>query len=277
MSSACSRVFSTTELLEAILSHLPPVHLLHAQLISRTFNTLITSSPKLQQLLFFRPSSTKEWIINPLLRQHFLPWFVMPEEQWGPRRDYDVLKLMDWTKSPASLTAGLRVDASWRKMILVQPPAKELHVVRWEHGQGGTSEELATVTFPTEFVTMGRVYDVTESFLCAEYGSFATFGLAFRDGDAGPKMTLYLTSTMQCTGSRPANAALRSQGAVISYELEWKWGRTDGGDDDVSLNMDWKTDLTVERGGVEESEWEEWREKKGWVSNRRSNRRKVRE
>jgi hypothetical protein len=57
MTSAIERVFATPELLEAILIQLTPTNqLLRAQLISRLFHTTITTSPKIQQLLFFRPN-----------------------------------------------------------------------------------------------------------------------------------------------------------------------------------------------------------------------------
>jgi hypothetical protein len=73
----------------------------------------------------------------------------------------------------------MRRDASWRRMNIVQPAARELQVVRWTHAQGGDSETLTTLPFLGEFVTMGRVCDITESFLRDTIHMYASFGLAF--------------------------------------------------------------------------------------------------
>lgn len=83
MSSATSLVFSTPELLESILSYLPLPSLLQAQRLSRSINVLIRTSPTLQQCLFQKPSkSTPNWHLNPLLRQHFPPFFFIPQDLW---------------------------------------------------------------------------------------------------------------------------------------------------------------------------------------------------
>ncbi|KAF2033828.1 hypothetical protein EK21DRAFT_32802, partial [Setomelanomma holmii] len=179
MSSPVNLVLSTPELLESILFHLTPAHLLTAQQISQTFRTTITSSPKLQYKLFLRADPNqpkKEWLINPLLRKHFLPWFVMPDGRFSSR-DYDSLQRMDWVSSKAKRAAFLRKEASWRNMLLMQPAPKELHLIRWTHAMGGDSEAYATIPFPGGAVTMGRVYDVTEQLLRYYMGSYPSFGL----------------------------------------------------------------------------------------------------
>jgi hypothetical protein len=160
MASACECVMSTPELLETVFIQLNSLSaLLHAQLVSRHFHTVIASSPKLQQKLFFRPSANREdsqqWTLNPLLRQHFVPFFLtrsMP--------DYASFKLMDWVKSKPE--AFLRADASWRQMLIVQPPPAEVTVVRLSEGQGGECEEQAIVPFHDRLcggLTMGIIYD----------------------------------------------------------------------------------------------------------------------
>lgn len=267
MTLAVERVLATPELLEAILIQLTPINqLLCAQLISRLFHTTIASSPILQQLLFFRADTArdaKDWSVNPLLRQHFLPWFAGPSEGSFGSRDYNVLKLMDWTTSPLTLAAFLRPEASWRNMLLMQPPPKELQVVRWVHGQGGDSENVATVSFADKSagaVTMGRVYDIMELYLRWDFGSFASFGVGFDDGEMGPEMTLYLRMTQQCCPSDSTKATLKSEGAEITKGLDWE-KRVE----DVllrvrrRLKMEWFTQLTEERGGVGKVEWEEWK------------------
>jgi hypothetical protein len=259
MTSAIERVFATPELLEAILIQLIPTNqLLRAQLISRLFHTTITTSPKIQQLLFFRPNPTrltKDWFINPLLRQHFLPWFAPSEGRFGSR-NYDTLKLMDWTTSPSTRDAFLHPEASWRNMLLTQPQSTELKVVRWIHGQGGDSEHVALVSFPAKAVTMGRVYDIAESFLREESASFPCFGVGFDQGKTGLEVTLYLRMTSQCSPRyKPMEVTLNSAAAEMLQGLEWK--STNG--NRRRLKMDWSTELSEERGGVGEEEWEEWK------------------
>jgi hypothetical protein len=268
MSSASSRVFATPELLEAILIQLTPLnHLLHAQLISRTFHTVIANSPKLQQLLFFRTNTSrnpKDWSINPLLRQHFLPWSA-PASGRFDSRDYDVLRRMDWTKSPATCDAFLRPEASWRNMLLMQPPPKSLKVVMWMHGQGGDSESIADVSFadkPAQGVTMGRVYDITESWLRDADDSYPAFGIDIEDGEMGPQMTLYFRMTVQCCVDEgdEFGMSLKSQGQEMTWhQLEKKEEEMyEDAFGSTRLTMEWKTGLTEERGGVGQEEWEEW-------------------
>jgi hypothetical protein len=263
MASAMERIFATPELLEAIVIQLTPIdQLVRAQLISRLFHTTITTSPRVQQLLFFRPDpirNPRDWSLNPLLRKHFLPWFAPPEGRFGGR-NYDTLKLMDWTTSASSLDAFLRSEASWRNMLLTQPPSKELKVVRWIHGQGGDSEDIAFVPLPAKTVTMDRVYDIAESFLREESASFPSFGVEFKAGETGPEATLYLRMTMQCCPQYdPLEVMLKSEtaNAEILRGLEWK--STDEGRDWRRLEMEWSTELSEERGGVGEGEWEDWK------------------
>ncbi|KAF2832166.1 hypothetical protein CC86DRAFT_462525 [Ophiobolus disseminans] len=263
MSCARDRVFSTPELLEAILIQLTPIHhLLQAQRISRLFQQAIKSSPTLQQQLFFRPSTsrmTNDWALNPLLRRYFLPWFVGPQHG----RNYDTLKYMEWvSNSQTASPAFLRAEASWRNMLLMQPSPRELKAVRWMHCQEGDSEEHASVKFEdVGGVTMRPVYDITESFLRDQYESFPSFGLAIHDSDDGPQMMLVLKMTLQCCGSEPTEPVLKSHGADENFRLEWECGSGVALKEwpNGRLDMQWTTDLSEERGGVGEAEWEEWR------------------
>lgn len=54
--TTAQRVLETPELLEMILSELPPCQLLISQRVNSLWNDLISHSPKLQQLLFMRPT-----------------------------------------------------------------------------------------------------------------------------------------------------------------------------------------------------------------------------
>lgn len=221
MASACDRVFSTTELLEAILTHLTPInYLLQAQCVLRFFNTTINTSPKLQKLLFFRLDigrDLKDFVINPLLQQHFAPWFP----PFHGHRNYDRLREMEWASTPSTRDIFLRPEASWRRMLPMQPAPQTLSVQYLEHCQTGDFMQTASI----EGVTMGRVYDITESFLRAEYASYAQFSV--RCGGEGAVM--YLESAMQCDmgeGRGLKGWDLRSEGAEMTHGLQW----VDGGE-----------------------------------------------
>jgi hypothetical protein len=267
MSSACDNVLSTPELLEAILIHVTPLNtLLHAQLVSQYFHKTITSSPKLQQLLFFRPSPSQdpqEWTLNPLLRKHFLPFFVIPGGGYkGTPRQFAALQLLPWTRSPSRKKAFLRAEASWRNMLLLQPPPKELQIIQWVHAMGGDSESKKTITFDDTaagHVTMGRVYDIAESFAGSKFDS-GSFGLSFIDKSPAspPYLALRLSYGVSCVRTwKPSPPSLASEAQeLVHHKLEWdprdpNWRRG-------FRNTSWKTDLTGERGGVESEEWQEW-------------------
>jgi hypothetical protein len=275
MSSVSERVFSTPELLETILSYLAPINLLQAQLISHLFHSTITSSPKLQQLLFFRPAHhlPETWTLNPLLRKHFLPWFVISSSRTSNQRDLSTLQLLEWISSDSQRDAFLRADASWRNMVFMQPAPTSLHLVRWTHAMRADYEDKATIPVPGGKVTMGLVYDVTVSVLRHDARMFPSFGLAVHDGPAGVGVTLYFKRTAQCCMRRMKVPDFSSRGAE-ELEFEWKEKEEEeekgGGDDDseeemrrdMRLPMKWTTDLTEERGGVGNEEWKVWERKR---------------
>lgn len=159
-------------------------------------------------------------------------------------------------------------------MLVVQPAGKELRVVRWTHGQGGDGESWADVPFPSErsgdgegiegkggYVTMGKLYDITHTFLHTYYGSYGSFGLSFTrtsPTDPTPKLTLYLRMTMQCTGGYSATSDLSSRGRDPEwnlYRLTWQQNEERG----RRFKMEWETELREEDGGVSELEWAAWK------------------
>ncbi|KAH4417156.1 hypothetical protein HBH92_063210 [Parastagonospora nodorum] len=225
MTSACDRVLSTTELLEFILSHLTPInYLFQAQRVSRFFHTTIQKSPKLQQLLFMRAEtcrSLEDYVTNQLLQQHFAPWFP----PFQGRRNYDRLKEMEWASTPSLRAIYLRPEASWRRMLPMQPAPQTLSVQYLEHCQTGDFMETASV----EGATMGRVYDITESFLRVEYASCAQFSMHC----GGEGVVVYLESQMQCDmgeGRGLKGWDLKSEGAEMTHELQWvDCGEVQGG------------------------------------------------
>lgn len=144
---AVTKVLSTPELIESILLHLDTRTLLTtAQRISPAFLAVITSSPRLQRTLFFRPSpSTTAFTPNPLLLWAFpclMP--VLPPQPHslyqaplhpstlfipagnygrGPRDDNEILPMTDVRFDGRRNLSFTRKGASWRRMLLSQPPA----------------------------------------------------------------------------------------------------------------------------------------------------------
>jgi hypothetical protein len=145
--SASHQVFSTPELLEAICHLLPLTDLLtRLPLVNRTFQNIILSSPSLQEKLFFHPAPSGPSRPNPLVRHvpaEKRPRFIdkrdpnfdatRPGRRTWPDAD-ELLPLMPYDSS-ARKAAFSRLEASWRRMFIVQPPIKELWMTTDEDGE----------------------------------------------------------------------------------------------------------------------------------------------
>ncbi|KAK7013248.1 putative f-box domain protein [Favolaschia claudopus] len=128
MSTPQDTVISLPELLELILSHLPMRELLcNASLVSKTWQAT-TRTPSLQRILFFESDPSADPALNPLLAEIFSPFFTRLENMentrayhW-PGRTESIME-MPWAKNP---DAFRRVGASWRRMLVTQPPVRSL-------------------------------------------------------------------------------------------------------------------------------------------------------
>jgi hypothetical protein len=271
MTSARTRVFETLELFEAILVQLPPRDLLLAQRISRGFQSVIQSSPKLQQSLFFRPESFEDpkiWRLNPLLRDLFFPWFVTAEYRWN-LPGYDIFQLLDWNRDAKTKEAFLHPNASWRRMLLIQPPPKDLAIVSWAHGQGGDSASKATIPFAdreSRGVTMDVLYDIPLEFLSTHTVSNFGMGITESDGVA-PNLTLYLMFVEQCCGDEWKTPKFGSNAKETWSTSNLECVYTEEHEtQDRRIDMKIKTDLTPERGGVLDYELEKWMTERAPIS-----------
>ncbi|KAL1652257.1 hypothetical protein SLS58_000384 [Diplodia intermedia] len=236
-------VLDTPELLELILSKLPVKDLLLAQNVCKTFNTAIASSPTLQQALFLRPfpatatppslsTSTKlfhypgheptidRWERNPLLAVAFWPWFdrSTPESIFFPLFwDYDTFKELGLADA-AKRSALLRPEASWRRMLLTQPPAAELQVMLQTCNRGGTSMADATIC-PGNGLRMGLLYDVTcQELLASKPRALRRFRVQWHAADR--KIVLHFKCIRSCTDSK------RRAYLVIKDYFSDAWGET---------------------------------------------------
>ncbi|KAL1640921.1 hypothetical protein SLS58_006537 [Diplodia intermedia] len=192
------KVLQTTELLVLILAALPIKDLLLAQRVCRRFAALIQTSPALQQALFFRPLPasatrtpaaapaaplrsypsgllvTETWERNPLLASAFAPWFdrQAPGSVYSPPFyhpcAFETLPLND------SRDAYLRPEASWRRMLVTQPPAPALGLAQYTHGPNGDSLADATLAMPGG-VTMGVLYDAASQEVLEQHWQHPVF------------------------------------------------------------------------------------------------------
>ncbi|KAK7039740.1 putative f-box domain protein [Favolaschia claudopus] len=160
MSTPQNTVISLPELLELVLSHLPMRDLLcSAPLVSKTWQAT-TRTPLLQRILFFEPDPSADPALNPLLAHTFSPFFARLENMentrayhW-PGRTASIMG-MPWAKNP---DAFRRAGASWRRMLVAQPPVRSLfldHVIKCRFFYIADQATLLDLT-----LRMGFLYDL---------------------------------------------------------------------------------------------------------------------
>ena len=170
--SASHAFFSTPELLEGFLLEVPLRDLLvAAQRVNPNWHEMVASSPALQQKLFFQPRSAqedRELEFNPLLQQLFPPWFETPKSRFERGEPF---KALQWNKNPTTQMAYARREASWRRMLPMQPPPKTLRVVKHSYSQGGESKAGGGIKFQ-DGVRMGTLYDLAQEAVAIPISSF---------------------------------------------------------------------------------------------------------
>ncbi|OJD40525.1 f-box domain protein [Diplodia corticola] len=240
-------VLNTPELLELVLSKLPMRDLLLAQRVCKGFNTAIASSPTLQQALFFRPlpataapppssasvkllhspddtPTTEAWERNPLLALAFWPWFdrSTPRSRfsapfWDPET-FETLPLAAET----TRFAFLRSEASWRRMLVTQPPVAELNLMLVTHAMGGDDLDYASIS-PGNGVRMGLLYDVTcQELLGSRSRSMRSFRVQWHGADR--KIVLSVRRTLHCYVKNYNNPLwnIYYSGACEGTSFEWR-------------------------------------------------------
>ncbi|KAK7921435.1 hypothetical protein PG985_009457 [Apiospora marii] len=197
-----THVFATTELLEGTLLHLEPRTLLTlAQLVQRRWRDVIRDSAALQQKLYLKgtldksPKRPRE--INPLLKTHFpffiderpfklhdsflqIIWSQMFIPQVNPSHSEcqartvtygDLLPNQPWAGNAKRLDAFLRPEASWRRMLVAQPPIRRLGLVGCaSYGEPATPYRAAELDMRRQHngrdgLCMGELYDAVAAWV----------------------------------------------------------------------------------------------------------------
>ncbi|CZR52842.1 uncharacterized protein PAC_02719 [Phialocephala subalpina] len=215
MAHAQQQAFSLPEILENILLQLPVRDLLvNAQLVCRDWNTAI-KSPTLQRALFFLPvpgTQIQYSRFNPLLRKVFSPWFSKTQKKNVYARG-KVFKDLDWYSSHEKIAAYAIKEASWRRMLPVQPPATTFQVDAVTSSRGGGSRRLGELQFE-DGVRMGTLYDYAQKTVSRPISSFWVEWNMFPKADddensdtpfqedaawkPSPKVTMHTRHTVQC-------------------------------------------------------------------------------
>ncbi|KAI0190449.1 hypothetical protein EV127DRAFT_326181, partial [Xylaria flabelliformis] len=151
MSSAVQTVINIPELLQHILLQCDMRTLLTgARGVSLLWRDTIDSTPAIQKALFFRPDTRNdgsEAILNPLLTETFSTFFdgqVHNEESFeelpigGESLLVDAFSLLfdGIVKGSSRRDAFMHKDASWRRMLVRQPPVTNMAVWDCESEMG---------------------------------------------------------------------------------------------------------------------------------------------
>jgi hypothetical protein len=169
--SARDSFIQTPELVEHALALLPIRDLLViAPLVSKMWQA-ITRSPTLQRALFFEAdptASASHRIKNPLLVELFQPFFAPNTTKKYPwPGSATAILAMPWAQAPEAFK---RADASWRRMLVTQPPAQTMVVIQNSSGRAGPSERRATLRDLS--LRMGMLYDFAVPFLHYDKAEF---------------------------------------------------------------------------------------------------------
>lgn len=146
---ATTKVLKTPEILEMILARMDMRTLLtSAQRVSRTWFELISKSLLIQKALFFTPINDFEWgiyqkILNPLLTETFSSIFPTKD-----RLHSCWFKVCDlaMTKDASTMARFVRKNASWRKMLVQQPPISDIGLFKIFSSKGGDGARISSIS-----------------------------------------------------------------------------------------------------------------------------------
>ncbi|RYP24846.1 hypothetical protein DL767_008538 [Monosporascus sp. MG133] len=158
MATRASEVLDTPELLEAILLKLDIRTVISsAQLVNRQWHDLIAKSPAIQQAVFFKPVEAADGapLRNPLLTELFPSFFNGQNEMRSAIDAFEELAMARQER----LAAFRREGASWRRMLVQQPPVRELGIWETVSHMGGDGHTFRRERYPGG-LRMGELYDL---------------------------------------------------------------------------------------------------------------------
>lgn len=228
MISTTSIALQTPEILEAILLQLPPRDLLvTAQRINHEWKLLISTSPALQEALFLQNrarNTTTQPVFNPLLKASFAPWFEQSSEDtpisWPSGIDFHTL---DWTANDSKANAHLRAEASWRRMLPVQPAVKRLVVELTYESMGGVRERTGFVDFDGG-VRMGTLYDMVQEEIETPHTTIGVKWEGLADEYFDHRVVVTMNHVVQCTRAGRRNSLGPDFRSAGHQEVVIKWG-----------------------------------------------------
>ncbi|VUC31819.1 unnamed protein product [Clonostachys rosea] len=170
-------VFSIPELLDMILLMVDdmPTLIASVPLVCRLWKEHIEDSPKLQRVLFFAPdlktslsdgnAKAQSFHLNPLLAKHF-GLLVQAPASFGTKSVPQKIGITQLEKMNISIAKVddqntharfAHKDASWRRMLITQPPARKIGFVR-PHNEFH-SPSILEKTLLKDGLLMGQLWD----------------------------------------------------------------------------------------------------------------------
>lgn len=128
--SAAESVLKTPELLELVLAHFDQAELMNAQRVCRRWKDIISSSLPLRRMLYLSPTLKVDERIpvdNAWLKSRFPDlgiYLLQGNPKWRPKY-IKALGAADFERLGDNF---YEPNASWRDMLLTQPPVKEIVV-----------------------------------------------------------------------------------------------------------------------------------------------------
>jgi hypothetical protein len=215
---ACDRFFGIAELFQIFLDECPTSVLLNCTMVCRTWKEIIDCSTLLQEHLFRQPIEAGQGvqqgvqrILNPML-SYFAPILIAgsPAEHVPSvasfARPQDLISLTwarDTSMEAPSRRAFAREEASWRNMLVCQPPISRIDWWHeWVHDDPGNTGSWPASSVldgddgpaygwghqddSRQYVTLGMLWDLVESRMvrgCTARVQFFLEGIA---ADADP-------------------------------------------------------------------------------------------
>lgn len=226
MSLAHAIVFNPI-ILSSILQSLDPGDILSCRRVCVFFNSIINSSKDVRRALYLLPASTPTVLtpfgqgvlyrINPLLKAKFKPFFLINmNSNYGLWNEIALNHLLpndgrtavksEWDNCLATIRALFRREASWRDMLVTQPPITELKLIWLDNLVPRQPLHHTRLQFE-HGLTMGVLYDLM--FCCVGIKDGGSFGVDWKASSPQRHATNTHTMYGRVANSYVSNEATR--------------------------------------------------------------------